>query len=195
MKKWSTRNLILVVFAAALMLLSGCVSGQIMKPADLMSQPQTDEVLVTVVRPQTFVGAAISSSIWDSDNLVGVISGGQYVEYKTTPGKHLYLSRAENWSYLSAEFLPGKHYVVRADVFPGVWKARIALNTIDKSDPDYKETVDSWLKKLKPMQLDPEKGKEYAEKRLDEVKHAIQDFEDGKVKFSSLLPNDYVEIQ
>ncbi len=195
MKNLSKKNLVLVVCAAALILLSGCVSGQMMKPAEMISLARTDDVLVTVVRPQTFVGAAISSSIWDSDKLVGAISGGQYVQYQTAPGKHVFLSRAENWSYLSAEFLPGKHYVIRADVFPGVWKARIALNTIDKSDPDYKKTVDSWLKKLKPMQLDTEKSDEYAAKRLNEVKQAIQDFEDGKVKFSSLLPEDFVAIQ
>lgn len=191
MKKWIKQIRPLVLVGLILITLSGCVSMQVMKPAEMLPPFQTDDVLVTVVRPQTFFGAAISSSIWDTDKLVGVIAGGQYVQYKTTPGKHLFVCRAENWSYLSAEFLPGKHYIIRADVFPGVWKARITLNPFNKSDEDYKETVNGWLTNLKPLKLDPLKIDEYATKRLDEVRMAVKNFRDGNVKFSTLSPDNY----
>ena len=172
-------------------LLSGC-GGSVMMQTDKMEPPTSNEVLVTFIRP-SFYGMAASNAIWDSENLVGVTAGYQYVQYKTTPGKHLFMSQSENWSLVEANLLAGHHYLLRADIHPGVWTARTVLHPFNKNAEGYYDTVQGWIAGSKPVQLDPAKAEAYKAARIERVKKAIANYKSGDADFLTLEEDDYLE--
>lgn len=108
------------ILGVLLLLISGCsASTPFMKNGALLETPNANEVLVTVVRPSSsnFTG---NVAVWDSDHLVGVLKNAQYIQYKTTPGEHKYISQAKNFAFCKTNFLPGKHYVVVVFTWPNM---------------------------------------------------------------------------
>jgi hypothetical protein len=172
------------VMSAALMLVTGCASTM-MTTTNRIATPPEGKALVTFFRPSMF-GGAIQFGIWDGDQVVGVLSANSYIQYAAQPGEHLFLARAENWSYLKAHLEAGKEYYVIGRVFPGVWKARVALDPIKKADlakPGEKEKVEGWLKDLSPTAPMESKVEEYSSPRLDHVRQGMEEFKKGEVTY------------
>ena len=71
--------------------------------------PDANHAVVTFMRPSSF-GGAIQFGIWDGENFVGILSAGSSIQYLAEPGEHLFLGRAENWSYVSAKLVGVKNY-------------------------------------------------------------------------------------
>ncbi len=187
MKRWNC--ILKFVFVAVLVLMmSGCGSSLMMrvKPADA---PMGSDALVTFFRPSVF-GGAIKFGLWDNENFLGILTAGSYIQYRTHAGEHLFISQAENWSYVKADLEAGKEYYVIGKVFPGVWKARCALDPINIEDNVSQEKIDGWKNKLKPTAVIKEKVDAYKNQRLRNIKRAIEDFEAGKVKFATIKPAD-----
>jgi len=173
------------VFALlALLLFSGCASS-IMQQSQPLVLDQSDKALVTFMRPSIF-GGVIQFGLWDKDQFIGVLSAGSQVQYLTEPGEHLFLSRAENWSYVKADLAAGKQYFILGNIFPGVWKARVALSPLAFPGKHTEAELEAWQQKLKPMQVIPEKFDEYTQPRVEQVRKAVADYEAGKVKFAEL---------
>ena len=116
-----------------MLFLSGCASSM-MQPAASQAAPEASRALVTFLRPSYF-GGAIQFGIWDSDQFVGILEPGSYIQILVPPGEHIFLARAENWSYVHANLEAGRQYFILAKVFPGIWKARVAYDPIRKGDP------------------------------------------------------------
>lgn len=186
MRKRTSLNFLLL--ASALLLMTGCASS-VMTPAKPLAVESTGKALVTFVRPSYF-GGAIQFGLWDSGRFVGVLSAGSSVEYLAEPGEHLFLACAENWSYVKADLESGKKYYVGGRVFPGVWKARVALDPVVKGDGTTDAEIEKWAKDLTPMSVLPEKYEEYAAPRVLEVKAAVEEFENGNVKYGILRKED-----
>ena len=128
--------------------------------------------------------------LWDGDKFIGILGPKAYVQYKASPGEHLFLARAENWSYLKANLEAGKHYYVVGKVFPGVWKARVGLAPVTKASEDITaETLDGWLA-LKPTEVIPERHAEYESPRQEQVRKAMAEYEAGEVKFEVIEADD-----
>ena len=119
----------------------GCASPM-MQPTERLANPDPERALVTFLRPSYF-GGVITFGIWDSDAFVGVLTAGSYIEYLVKPGSHLFMTRAENWSYVKADLEAGKRYDILAKVFPGVWKARIAFDPIRRGDSQLAQRIDA----------------------------------------------------
>ncbi len=187
-------TLMRALLLVTLLFSSGCGSS-IMTEAKFISQPEQGKALVTFIRP-AWVGGAISFGFWDSDNLVGVLVSGQCIQYQTVPGEHYFLARSENWSCVKADLAADRHYVIKANPFMGMWKARVALDPMTKSD--YEEggklkQVQKWLAKLKPVKPDPQKDlMAYVEQRRKQVLEARDKFEKGGGKYETLAPQDYL---
>ena len=182
-------RLTLVVLAlVAALNLSGCASSMMSQvpPAD---PPDANHAVVTFMRPSNF-GGAIQFGIWDGENFVGILSAGSSVQYHAEPGEHLFLGRAENWSYVSANLEGGKNYYILGNVFPGVWKARIAFDPVTKNDGTSKAELDKWIKTLTPTAVIPEKRDAYVKKHLPDIKRAIDKFQTDEVKFTVLEADD-----
>ncbi len=124
-----------------LLFLAGCKSPGMIpaKPVD-MSSLDSNTALVTFIRP-AFVGTAIQFRMWDSEKFIGHLSSQSYIQYKTTPGKHLFLARSENWSCVEAELEGGKSYFIIGKVRMGLLKARVALDPVNKGDNISKEKI------------------------------------------------------
>jgi len=170
-------------------LLSGCASSMMMKVSP-MEGPDQQHALVTFIRPSSF-GGAIQFGIWDSDKFVGILSANSYVQYLAEPGEHLFMARAENWSYVKADLQAGRQYYILGRVFPGVWKARVAFDPVTKNDTTSDAKLDEWLAKLKPTSVIPEKYDGYTGPRLEQVRAAVDEFNSGNVKYEVLGTDDY----
>jgi len=186
---------ILVLLVLTPLFMSGCSSaGNFMIEAEPTSGPQQGKALVTLIRP-SFVGGAIAFGMWDSDNLIGVLQAGKCIHYETVPGEHYFLARAENWSCVKADLAANRHYVIKANPFMGVWKARIALDPITKADYEERgqlKDVKKWLEKLKPVTPDPQGAEAYAQPRREQVLGAQANFKAGQGKCEILAPEDYM---
>jgi len=183
------RNSLRLAFVLVLILLvSGCGSSMMIK-AKPMAVPENNDVVVTFIRPSVF-GGAIKFGLWDSENFIGILTAKSYVQYKTHPGEHLFIARAENWSYVKANLEPGKQYFILGKVFPGVWKARVALDPVNKNDNISQKQIDNWLNGLTSTAVIPEKADSYAKPRLSHMKAAIEKFKAGDVKYIELKAED-----
>lgn len=170
----------------AISLLGGCASMEMQKVA-LISAPQPNMALVTFVRPAIFFGDGVSFDIWDGEHVIGALGPGTMIQHEAQPGEHLFLANAENWSYTSANLLPGKHYFIKANIFPGIGFARVALGAVPKTDA----RIEEWLTKLDPKVARLADKQALEAKKQTENRTAIQEFKDGKVtSFSELRAED-----
>jgi hypothetical protein len=175
MKKNTTLNFLVAI--ALLFMLSGCGSS-LMTGVSTIEQPDNGMALVTVLRPSVF-GGAIKFSLWDGDQFKGILTAKSYIQFQAPPGHHLIMARAENWSGVDAELQAGRHYYIIARVMPGAWKARVALDPVSRDQYD-EGKIDKWLKGLNPIAIIPGKAEVYATPRLEQVRTAIDNFENGR---------------
>jgi hypothetical protein len=169
-----------------IVLLTGCASVSMQKTT-LVKEPVADTALVTFVRPAVFLGDGVSINVWDGERFVGSLKAGTLIQYSAKPGEHLFLASAENWSYTTANLLPGKRYFIKANMFPGVLYGRVALAPVPRTD----SRIEEWLSRLDPMTaLEADLRTVQSEKR-DDVRDAVMDFKAGKVSsFGELKPDD-----
>jgi len=159
-----------------------------MTKTSVITTPPEGKAIVTFVRPTMF-GGAIQFGLWDADKFVGVLSAQSYVQYATQPGEHIFMARAENWSYVKANLEAGKEYYIIGKVFPGVWKARVALAPIKKADfakPGETEKVAKWLRELRPTAPVESLVESYSSPRLIQVRQSVEEFKKGKVDYGVL---------
>lgn len=181
----------LLCAAAVMMLLTGCATPMMTKTSTV-SSPPAGKAIVTFVRPTMF-GGAIQFGIWDSDKFVGILAARSYVQYAADPGEHLFLARAENWSYVKANLEAGKEYFVVGKVFPGVWKARVALAPVKKDEllrPGETAKVEKWLKDLSPTVPMASLVDRYSAPRVDQVRQSVEKFKKGKAGYGVLEAED-----
>ncbi len=184
-------KLSLIGLCFMLLFLTGCKSvGMIaVKPVDV-SNIDKNTVLVTFLRP-SFMGQAIQFGIWDTDKFVGHISTQSYIQYKTTPGKHIFLARSENWSCVEAELEGGKSYFMIVNTRLGGWRARVSLDPVNKEDNVSEERINKWLTKLNATGVDPAKVEAYESAGGQSVKAAMDNINSGKANCNFLNPDDH----
>ncbi|MBU0675992.1 MAG: hypothetical protein KJ950_15255 [Proteobacteria bacterium] len=167
--------------------LTGCGSS-IMTRVPTIEKPDAGMALVTVMRPSLF-GGGIKFSLWDGENFQGILTAKSYIQFQATPGKHMLMARAENWSGVDAELQAGRHYYVIARPIMGAWKARVALDPVSRDQ--YNEgQVEKWMKGLTPTAVIDGKGENYAAPRLEQVRTAISNFNNGQAKSMPLSAAD-----
>ncbi len=184
-------RLISIAICFMLIFIAGCKSSVMMgvQPVNIANIDK-NMAIVTFVR-SGFVGKAIQFGIWDSEKWVGVLASDSYIQYKASPGKHLFLARAENWSCVKADLEGGKSYFIIVSPRMGVWKARVVMNPVNKGDNVSEEKINKWLTRLSPIAVDPAKIEAYTEPRLAHVKKAIENIEQGSANCNTLSIEDY----
>jgi hypothetical protein len=183
-------KLLLLIILAPVCIACG---SSIMVPTQTIKDAAPDHALVTFIRATSF-GGAIDFGIWDSDQLVGVLDPKTYIQYKAAPGEHVFLARAENWSYVKANLEAGKKYYILANVSMGVWKARVVLVPITKDQDKYGQSnIDDWMTRLAPRMPDPAQADAYRNPRIAQVQEAAAKVDDGTTKFSTLQTTDFFE--
>lgn len=176
------RSAVVAVFIAVA--LSGCASSMMIR-SDTVLDPGPDYALVNFLRPSSF-GGAIKFGVWDGDAFVGVLTPKNYIQYKASPGEHLFMARAENWAVIKANLAAGKTYYILGEPRMGAWKARVALTVADPKDPK----IGKWMKSLRPTMVDPAKREEYVSERVEDVRKAVTNVQNGTAAFETMTEAD-----
>ena len=148
----------------AVLLLAGCGSNP-MKISEVttIEAPTANQAQIVFMR-SSFVGSAISASLYEIANgkpeFIGIIDNGTKVTYKTSPGKHTFMVVSEAADYLEANFAEGKTYYSIVTPRMGAWAARFSLWPIStKANATYKldsNETKEWIAKTKLATLTPE---------------------------------------
>ena len=171
-----------LMLGALAVLASGCASIK-MVPKETTREVPADAVLVTFVRQSIYMGDGIPVDLWDGEHYIGVLQPGTAVQYAATPGEHLFLAHAENWSYASGSLVAGKRYYVKANIYPGFATVRVALGVAYTTD----ERIDEWHNRYKGMAAPEAARAAFESEGLPQAQAAISTFKDGKV-------SDFAEI-
>jgi hypothetical protein len=174
----------LVLLVVVLALLSGCASSMMIR-SETVLVPGPDYAVVNFLRP-SIMGGAIKFGIWDKENLVGILTPKNYIQYKASPGEHIFMARAENWAVIKATVDAGKTYYVLAAPRMGAWKARVAMEVLQPGD----SRLSKWMDSLEPITFDPAQRDAYVNERVDDVRKAVQNVQSGKAEFDVMKPND-----
>lgn len=170
-----------IIVSALLVALAGCVAAP-MRDARFQGDAEPMHALVTFVRESVFMGDGMALDLWDGDTFVGTLSAGTLVQYKALPGAHVFMAKSENWSYVKAELRPGKHYVVKANMFPGVITMRSALTPVESTD----QRLVTWSRSLTAKEVMPEEQERYASTRRQSALAALAEYRAGSVKYMEL---------
>ncbi len=183
MKK-ATRLSMLGVMILVTGLVIGCASAYMVKTNQL--EKGSDFAIVNFIRPSMF-GGAIKFGVWDRDQLVGVLTPECCIQYKASPGEHLFLVRAENWGVLKANVTAGKTYTILAEPRMGLMKANVKLTIVKPGDQRLKE----WMRGVNYVQMDPAQRAGYVKGRADEALRATKNVESGSAEPDDVLrPED-----
>ena len=177
---YSTRSLS-IALCATLLLLAGCVAVP-MRPAKYDATAEPSQATVTFVRESIYLGDGYHLYLWDGETFVGTLSAGTLVQYRVAPGPHVFMAASESWSYVKADLQAGKHYVIKANMIPGVMTMRSVLAPVKNTD----ERIQTWPRKLKVMEVVPDKKDAYVQEQVPKVRTALQNFNDGKVGFAEM---------
>jgi hypothetical protein len=183
MRKYGFR-FTLVLLAAVLTVLSGCASSMMIR-SETVLVPGPNYAVVNFLRPSS-LGGAIKFGIWDKENAVGILTPKNYIQYKASPGEHIFMARAENWSVIKATVDAGKTYYILAAPRMGVWKARVGMEVLRPDDPK----ISKWMNSLEPITFDPAKRDAYVSERQDDVRRAVQNVLDGKAEYDVMKATD-----
>jgi len=174
----------LVLLVVVLAVLSGCASSLMIR-SETVLVPGPDYAVVNFLRPSS-LGGAIKFGLWDKDNLVGILTPKNYIQYKASPGEHIFMARAENWSIIKATVVAGKTYYILAAPRMGVWKARVSMEVIRPDD----SRLSKWMSSLEPIMMDPAQRDAYVNERVGDVRTAVQNVQAGKAEFDVMKPTD-----
>lgn len=186
------RLITLSVMLLGLLAFSGCGGGSspLMVQSSPLPAPDLNHVLVTFIR-SSVMSPTLKAELWHRDAFIGELKARSYVQYETTPGKHLFMAKSENWSYLEATLQGGRHYVVQAKIYPGDYRARIELEAASPDDGKVtKAQIDGWLADLKGRTASPEVLKQEESERKADMMNALKAYDDGRIVPNHLRVND-----
>ncbi|MBN2611823.1 MAG: DUF2846 domain-containing protein [Bacteroidales bacterium] len=136
-----------LLFYLMLILLSGVLSncGSSSKVTNEEKKPAVSKLiavpegksLVYFVRP-SFLGTAINFKVFCDDEYVGLTKGSNYIYTIVEPGKHTFLSQAENKEVLQMVTESGKVYFIEQIPQMGAIKARNKLVVLNEEEGNEK---------------------------------------------------------
>ncbi|MDP2681772.1 MAG: hypothetical protein Q8P28_03045 [Deltaproteobacteria bacterium] len=159
-----------------MLLITACAgSSAYMKPSQVALNPTKDKALVRFMRPSGF-GFAINFNICDGEKVIGNSVAKSQFDYLTEPGKHIFIAVAENKVFLEAELEAGKTYYVITQIYPGVWKARVAFISVNKGS-EFWDKVEVHEKELNKLQPDIEALKNWEDANKQKVKQILSEYD------------------
>ena len=188
------KKILMVSACLGFLFIGGCKSPGMLKvqPVDVTTI-DANTALVTFIRP-AFVGAAIQFRMWDGKKFIGHLSSQSYIQYKTTPGKHLFMARSENWSCVNAELEGGKSYFIIGRIRMGLLRARVVLDPVNKGGDISQEKINKWLTNLTATAADPARVEAYTKAGAEQVQAAMDNIQNGKAmsECNTLNIDDYL---
>ncbi|MEM6767283.1 MAG: hypothetical protein AAF655_20260 [Bacteroidota bacterium] len=133
--------------------------------AQLFPPPEEGKAVVYFVRPSG-LGAAINFQLYHEEVFIGKFNGVNYMRYECEAGEHVFWARAENRSFVNADLLANKSYIIELVPQMGAIKAGVKLFPIK---PNEKR-----LKKIHKL-LEKKSPREFSEEFLQEQQLKFQD--------------------
>ena len=128
----------LAAAAVVALQLSACASPGKMAPAGPAPATVKSGEAQLVLMRSTFVGSAISASVWDTTGkdarFVGIIENGSKLIVPLKPGQHTFMVVGESADFMQANVAAGKTYYAMVIPRPGVWKARFSFKPLRQAD-------------------------------------------------------------
>ncbi|QSX35288.1 hypothetical protein JYB87_08895 [Shewanella avicenniae] len=166
-----------IVIVCLTLLFAGCASNPMTVSKQVeVNRPSADHAQVVFMR-DSFVGAAISASIFDISSgepvFIGILDNGTKLAHSVTPGKHVFMVVSEAADFMEAELIPGKTYYSIVTPRMGMWKARFSMWPI-KANPNARYSLSSadfndWNTGTKLASLSP-KAEAWFEANLASIK-------------------------
>ncbi len=170
------------LFALAIVLLTtGCSS--VMQKASIVDRVDANTSMVNFVRPSIFLGDGLDYDLWDGDKFIGALGSGTIVQYKTSPGLHVFMAKGSHWAYVKADLAAGKQYFIKLNVLPFGGLVLSAIDARKITD------VEDWYD-YHPEKLLADKGESYAARKRANAQEALKAFDDGRATGFDLRPEN-----
>ncbi len=163
----------------------GCASAPTATSTKETIEPDKDHAVVYFLRPSKF-GSSVKFGLWDNDSPIGIIKGRNYIAYKTVPGTHYFMARAENWAIVKADLSAGKTYYILAAPVMGAFKARVDFRVQNPDNPE----IQVWISSSKQLSYSDEWKAEYSKNRVDDVRAALEKAKNDQVSYERMKPTD-----
>lgn len=140
-------------------------------PVPLIAPP--DAALVVFMRPSGY-GRSVATTILDDRGMfLGDSIGETQFAVTLPPGRHVFLSWAENTAPLQGDFLPGRVYYVEVSPRMGFWSTRIQLIALTPRSEHWSH-VNEWLHETTQLVPDAAAGQAYLNGRADAVAERVR---------------------
>ncbi len=153
----------------------------LMKKTDNTMIPDSENAIITFIRPQTYK-KDMAFGIWSESKFLGNLKCETYFQIKVPTGKYNFFGKSEHFSSLKADVEAGKNYYIQVAASGGWLQPHIRLLpvTIEKKQSEIQAWLDSCnLVTVDEMVLDT-RIKERLDLALPYIKTVINDIDDGK---------------
>jgi hypothetical protein len=158
----------------------------LMQPAREAIAPDNEHGVITIFRRKE--ADKIDLGVWNEHGFVGTLGANEAVSIAVPPGTHFFLAGNVGTSLLKTEVEAGKRYYAWIDY--GKMMGRVRLTPVSLSQS---EELQSWLKKTKQVELNPQAITNRIRDRekivTDFLQLAIERANNGTADFT-LLDND-----
>lgn len=123
-----------ILLSVAVLVLTGCASSKMLVLEDqTLITPAADQAQVVFMR-STFVGSAISASLYDVTGddfkFIGILSNDTKLAYPVSPGEHTFMVVSEAADFMEANLSAGKTYYSMVTPRMGAWAARFSMHPV-----------------------------------------------------------------
>jgi hypothetical protein len=136
--------------------------------------PAADVARVVFVRAAGVGGHAVS--VWDGDDLVAFVRGGQTCVADLAPGAHRFLGVFQNADVLDAELAGGKTYYVHVRVANYYMGTSVFLDPLHPGHENW-DKLDAWLTATRHVELIPEEAPIWTERHRADNARRLQRYE------------------
>lgn len=132
------------------------------------------------------LGALINFTFFDGEKVIGKFNGPKYMKYECAPGEHLFWARSENRSFVEANLVAGKIYLI--DVVPrmGGLKASVKLVPVDKNDYKMKH-IQKLVTKKDPQVFSETELNEFQMNAVEIIVRGMEKYHEDKAKEKDIL--------
>ena len=143
-----------------------------------------DKATVVFVRPSGFGSGIRVTLLDDKGKFLGDSLPSSHFSRQIDPGKHLFISWAENTDGLQATLEAGKTYFVEVEIKMGALSARSHLKALTSKSEKWPKR-DEWLSESKELSVDDKGGQTYLDGRAEDVAERIRRAHEAMTKYDA----------
>ncbi len=127
------RRMVLVTVAVSALAIGGCSSVQRLE-LSVLPEPSVEKGLVYFFREKAFQGSAVTLSVYDGDDKIGVLQNGTFFFIEAGPGLHTYSAKTEVSDRIHVAVEAGKCCFVKASTRLGLFVGQPELSLVNEAE-------------------------------------------------------------